>query len=73
MCGKALASAKKYHFYKMGVVSPPVCEEHVHTGRPHTRLNNRVFKKFQVMSFQGKIQKNLKMEKNQDLNKSKNS
>ena len=29
---------KKYPFINMGE-APPVCREHVHTGRPHTRKN----------------------------------
>ena len=51
--------------------SPPVCREHFHTGRPHTRIDNRVFKKSNVMSSMKK-KKNLKLEKNQYLSKSKN-
>ena len=46
--------------------SPPVCREHFHTGRPHTRIDNRVFKKSNVMSSMKK-KKNLKLEKNQYL------
>ena len=39
-------------FIKMGE-SPPICRgEQVHTGRTHTRIDNSVFKKFSVMSFQ---------------------
>ena len=30
----------------------PVCREHVHTGRPHTRKDNSIFKKPDVMFFQ---------------------
>ena len=30
----------------------PVCREQVHTGRPHTRKDNSIFKKPDVMFFQ---------------------
>ena len=30
----------------------PVCREHVHTGGPDTRIDNSIFKKSNVMSFQ---------------------
>ena len=36
-------------FIKMGE-SSPVYGEHAHTGRPHTRIDNSVFKKSNVMS-----------------------
>ena len=32
--------------------TPPVCREHVHTGRPHKIIDNSIFKKSNVMSFQ---------------------
>ena len=52
--------------------TPLVYEEHVHTGRLHARISNSVFKKSNIMSFQWKkTQKNLKIEKNHHLNKSK--
>ena len=57
--------------------SPPICRGHVHTGRSHHTSvieDNSVFKKFSVMSFQGKKkQTNLKLEKNKYLSKSKNT
>ena len=40
--------ALQYHFYQNG--GAPVCREHLHTGRPHTRIDNSVFKKSNVMS-----------------------
>ena len=40
----------------MGEITP-VCKEHVHTGRPHTRINNSIFQKSNVMSCQLKKQK----------------
>ena len=57
--------ALQYHFYQNG--GAPVCREHLHTGRPHTRIDNSVFKKSNVMSSMKKKQqqqwKNLKLEK----------
>ena len=70
-----VAPPNQYHFYQNGE-SPPVCREHVDTGRPHTSIieHNTLFTKFSVMFFQcnEKKQKNLKLEKNQYLSKSKN-
>ena len=43
-------------------VSPTVWKEIAHTGRPHARINNSVFKKSNVMSFHRNNQKNLKIE-----------
>ena len=48
-------------FYQNGG-DPSVCSEHVHTGRPHTRIDYSIFKKPNVMSFQWKKNKNLKLE-----------
>ena len=48
-----------------------VYREHVHTGRQHTRIDYSIFKISNIMSFQWKKIKNLKLEKNQDLNKVK--
>ena len=42
---------KKKHFYQNEGV-PPVSREHVHTGRPHLRINNNIFNKPNVISFQ---------------------
>ena len=57
--------ALQYHFYQNG--GAPVCREHLHNGRPHTRIDNSVFKKSNVMSSMKKKQqqqrKNLKLEK----------
>ena len=41
-------------FIKMGEGLPAVCREHVQTGRPHTRINNSIFKKLNVISCQWK-------------------
>ena len=53
---------EKYHFYQNagegGEVVSAVCQEHVHTSGPHTRINNSVFKKSNVLSFQ--LKKNRK-------------
>ena len=50
----------------------PVCREKIHTGRPHTRTDYGTLKKSNVTSFERKKTKNLKLEKNQYLNESKN-
>ena len=50
----------------------PVCREKIHTGRPHTRIDYGTLKKSNVTSFERKKTKNLKLEKNQYLNKIKN-
>ena len=42
---------KKYSFINIGE-APPVSREHVHTGRPHTRIDNSILKKSNLMSFQ---------------------
>ena len=42
---------KKNIFIKMGETSP-VCREHIHTSRLHTRIGNSIFKNSNVMSFQ---------------------
>ena len=34
------------------VEDSPVCRENVHTGRPHTRIDNSIFKQSDLMSFQ---------------------
>ena len=47
---------------------PSVCEEHVHTGRLRTRIDNRVFKKSNIVSFEWKKKKNPeKPEKNKKI------
>ena len=33
-------------------IKPQVCEEHVHSGRPHTIINNSIFQNANVISFQ---------------------
>ena len=38
---------------------PPVCGGYVHTGSPQTRINDSVFKKSNMMSYQWKKQKNI--------------
>ena len=45
-------SSKKYHFYKNRGSLSPICREHAQIGRPHTRVNNKVFKKSNMMSCQ---------------------
>ena len=44
-------TAKLTLFINIGEDSP-VCREHVHTGRPHTRIDNSIFKQADLMSFQ---------------------
>ena len=44
-------TAKLTLFINIGEDSP-VCREHVHTGRPHTRIDNSIFKQSDLMSFQ---------------------
>ena len=51
-----------YHFFQNGG-NFPVFWEHVHTGRFHTRIDYRIFKKSSVMSFQWRKNKNLKLVK----------
>ena len=66
-----LAHPHKYNFYQNWGESPPVCGNYVHIGRPYTRINNSVFKN-PMSSMKKKEKKNLEIEKNQYLNKSKN-
>ena len=44
-------TAKLTLFINIGEDSP-VCREHVHTGRPDTRIDNSIFKQSDLMSFQ---------------------
>ena len=41
-----------FHLSIIMVQIPPVCREHAHNGRPHTRGDNSILKKSHVMSFQ---------------------
>ena len=50
------APPQKYQFYQNG---DPFIREHVHTGRPHTRINNSVFKKTQCNVLSLKKEKNI--------------
>ena len=43
--------------------SPPVCGEHVHTGRLDTQINNSHYKKSNVMSILNVYLEKLKIEK----------
>ena len=43
----------QYHFNQNGGGGlPPVCGGYVHTGSPQTRINDSVFKKSNMMSYQ---------------------
>ena len=54
--------------FHQNVGDSPVCREHAHAVRPHTRIDNSIFEKSNVMSTQWKKNKNLKVEKDQYLN-----
>ena len=45
------SASKNTIFIKMQETLP-VCREHVHTGRPHTRIDYSILKRLNVMLFQ---------------------